>query len=275
MKKFKTRSSNKIKISLFILLFILIFTLLSFIKLSNSHSKFVKLLLNNFSHNKDAVNINILTSRLNNLISTYSFKESKNIITSNSHKIYLYNTHNLEKYNDNTSIDKVTELLKDKLVKLGIETIKENKNTSELLHTGLSYYDISRGFLKDAFNDNYSYYLDIHRDSVKDTSVTINNKNYARIMFVLGLDNPNYQENKKILNKMNNYLNNNYPGISRGIYEKSGKGVDGVYNQDLGDNVILIELGGIDNNYEELNNSTEIVSLMMYYMIGDTHEENF
>ena len=68
---------------------------------------------------------------------------------------------------------------------------------------------------------------------------------------------------------MNDYLNKNYPGISKGIYEKKGSGVDGVYNQDLADNVILIEIGGIKNNINEINNSTEIISLMLYHMLGD------
>ena len=72
-----------------------------------------------------------------------------------------------------------------------------------------------------------------------------------------------------VMEKMNNYLNDNYPGLSKGIYEKKGMGVDGVYNQDLDKNVLLIEIGGIDNNYEEVNNSTEILSLMIYHMFGD------
>ena len=41
------------------------------------------------------------------------------------------------------------------------------------------------------------------------------------------------------------------------------------YNQDLSQNVLLIEIGGIENNREEINNSTEILSLMIYHILGD------
>ena len=39
------------------------------------------------------------------------------------------------------------------------------------------------------------YYIDIHRDSVSKniTTVNINNKNYAKILFVVGLEHNNYQ----------------------------------------------------------------------------------
>ena len=88
-------------------------------------------------------------------------------------------------------------------------------------------------------------------------------------MFVLGLDNPYYEENKKVMMKMNKYLEENYPGLSKGILEKSGEGVDGVYNQDISSNVLLIEIGGIENNMEEVNNSTEIIALMFYNLLGE------
>ena len=88
-------------------------------------------------------------------------------------------------------------------------------------------------------------------------------------MFVLGLENPNYQENKKVMEEMNNYLNIHYPGISRGIYEKKGQDVNGIYNQDFDKNVLLIEVGGIENKREEVYNSTEIIALMLYHIFGD------
>ena len=44
---------------------------------------------------------------------------------------------------------------------------------------------------------------------------------------------------------LENWLNENYKGISRGIYRKKGKGVNGVYNQDFSSYCFLIEVGGI------------------------------
>ena len=270
MKKFKFKKKiNIYKILLFIV-FIIIFILFSMIKLNKSNPKLIDFLLKDIDNNS----VNLFTSKLDNLLNTYYFKDN-NIIVNNEIKpiIYLYNTHDKEKYSDNTSIYTITKSLKNNLEKLGIKVIQEESRASEYLDTGLSYYEISRNYILNAKSKyNVSYFIDIHRDSVSNTKITINNKVYAKILFVLGLDNPNYKENKKVLEKMNNYLNNNYPGISKGIYEKKGNGVDGVYNEDLGSNVILIEIGGVDNNYHELNNSTEIIALMLYHMLGDNDE---
>ncbi len=272
MKKFKTRKKfNKIKIIIAITLFLILFIIISLCKLNSSYNNLTNTLLKEFNMHENTNSLSFLTSRLDYLFNSYYFKKNDVIYQEDKKIIYLYNTHNQEKYNDNTSIFDATKLLKNNLNRLGINVIQEERKTSDYLHTGLSYYDISRTFIKDIMNQdqNISYYIDIHRDSVTNPSIIINNKSYAKIMFVLGLENKNYEKNKAIMVKMNNFLNQNYPGISKGIYEKKGSGVDGVYNQDLEDNILLIEIGGIKNNIEEVNNSTEIIALMLYDMLGD------
>ena len=82
------------------------------------------------------------------------------------------------------------------------------------------------------------------------------NKDYAKILFLLGLENPNYNENLEFITKINDKLNSLYPGLSKGILKKSGAGVNGVYNQDFSPYTILVEFGGVDNTtYEVLNSS--------------------
>lgn len=66
---------------------------------------------------------------------------------------------------------------------------------------------------------------------------------------------------------INNLFNKYYPGLSRGIYKKQGAGVNGVYNQDISSNTILIEIGGVDNNIDEVLNTTEAVANVLYYYI--------
>ena len=271
MKKFKTKKpvNNKL-IILFIILFLSLFIWLSYLNLDSSYTSLINYLMKDFDKN-NKLSFNFLTNNLDSLLNTYYFYAKESIAFNEiEKKVYLYNTHDKEMYHDNTTILDATSLLHNNLTKLGISTIQEDKKPSEYLHTGLSYYDISRNFIIDMKEkNNISYYIDIHRDSVSNTTVEINNKKYAKILFVLGLENKNYLENKMVMEKMNNYLNDNYPGLSKGIYEKKGKGVDGVYNQDLDKNVLLIEIGGIDNNYEEVYNSTEILALMIYHMFGD------
>lgn len=271
MKKFKTkRDINKVKIIVVIIVFLIIFIVISLFRLKQSYPNLTLNLLNSFTHNTP-YNLRFLTSDLDDLFNSYSFYKKDVAYKEDKPIIYLYNTHDKEKYNDNTTIYEATKLLKNNLIKLGIETIQEEAKPSELLHTGLTYYNVSRTYIENMIktNRNIAYFIDIHRDSVTDTTIKIDGKTYAKILFVLGLENKNYLKNKSHILKMNDYLNKNYPGISKGIYEKKGTGVDGVYNQDLADNVILIEIGGIKNNINEINNSTEIISLMLYHMLGD------
>ena len=110
------------------------------------------------------------------------------------------------------------------------------------------------------------YFIDIHRDSItKDkTTVTINNKSYAKILFLIGLENPNYQENLIFTEKLNNKLNQKYPNLTKGIYKKGGPGVNGVYNQDFSKYLILVEMGGYQNTpIEVLNSSLALAECFM------------
>ena len=92
-------------------------------------------------------------------------------------------------------------------------------------------------------------------------------KRQQKILFVVGLEHNNYKENISNVEKINDIANKHYPGLSRGIYKKEGPGVDGIYNQDISSNSILIELGGVDNNIDEVLNTTEAISNILYYYI--------
>ncbi|CAM5442875.1 Stage II sporulation protein P OS=Lysinibacillus sphaericus OX=1421 GN=LYSIN_00414 PE=4 SV=1 [Lysinibacillus sphaericus] len=54
-------------------------------------------------------------------------------------------------------------------------------------------------------------------------------------------------------------MNDIVPKVSRGVISKSGDNVDGRYNQDLAKEMILIELGGIDNTEDELNRTIAVI----------------
>ena len=274
MKKFKVKrnKNKKIIFIIFIVVFFILFIWISFYKLDRNYNNYITFLLDNTNFgNNDKKFLSILTNNLDILLNKYEFiKKDELVINNIDKKIYIYNTHNNELYSDNTSVLDVSNMFYNNLKKIGIDAIMEEKMVSDYLHTGIDSYDISRNFIEDIKEkENINYYIDIHRDSVNNTTIEINNKKYAKILFVLGLENPNYEENKIIISKMNNYLNENYPGISKGIYEKKGNNVNGVYNQDIDKNVLLIEVGGIENNYEEVRNSTEIIALMLYHMLGD------
>ena len=201
--------------------------------------------------------------------------------------IYIYNSHQLENYNsDNLSIYGITPnvlmasyLLKEKLNDNGLSTIVEDTNITEFLELNnwdySASYKASRIFMLDKKNTypSIKYYIDLHRDSVgKDlTLTTINNKNYARILFVVGLEHNNYQKNLDLANNLNGLFNQMYPGLSRGVYKKEGINVNGIYNQDISENVMLIEVGGVDNNIEEVMNTVNAISDVLVKFVGDNH----
>jgi len=197
--------------------------------------------------------------------------------------IYLYNSHQLENYNsDNLMVYGISPnvlmasyLLKEKLNEKGIPSIVETTNLTEFIELNKwPYYEsyrASRIFLLDkiATYPTLKYFIDIHRDSVnkKESTITINGKDYAKILFVIGLDHSNHQANYEVTNNLNKLIDNYYPGLSRGIYKKTGPDVNGIYNQDINPNVILIELGGVDNNiYEVLNTINALTEVITKYV---------
>ena len=91
-------------------------------------------------------------------------------------------------------------------------------------------------------------------------------------MFVVGLEHKNYEKNLNTATEVNRLFEEKYPGLSRGIYKKEGTGVNGIYNQDISENVMLIELGGVDNNIDEVMNTINAITDVLSIYIGE-HEK--
>lgn len=197
--------------------------------------------------------------------------------------VYIYNTHQGEKYssskeiNLNYSVIDASNYLKKRLKSYNINSIVEKGSIQDVLNANnwkyASSYRVSRMFLEQAKKktESLTYFVDLHRDSVNKSvsTVEIKGKKYAKVMLLLGLENENYKENEKVITKLNDWLNTNYKGISRGIYKKEGKGVNGVYNQDFSSNCILIEVGGEENTYEEVENTIDVIAEMINFWVGE------
>ncbi len=251
------------------------------ITLKNDYYSTYNFLLTKFTKKK--TKIDIMSFYLDILKSDKHFldkKENQTPVISYALKkptIYIYQTHTNEEYKENeliqVGVKTASYLLNDELQKLGLLSFVEPENTISILtKRNLLYkdsYKISRELMEKRYLENPSleYFIDIHRDSVKKsiTTATINEKKYAKVMFLLGLENKNYLENKKVITKLNDYINKNYPGLSRGIYEKKGAGVNGIYNQDFSPNCLLIEVGGYENNLEEVNNTIKVLAEVIHY----------
>ncbi len=124
-------------------------------------------------------------------------------------------------------------------------------------------YTHIRPYVKNAIeNNSYDFIIDIHRDAAKGsiTTLQVGEEKYAKVIFVIGKEHPNHKWNEEIAKAVSDEMNRLVPGISRGTLPKSGRGVDGVYNQDLDKNSMLLELGGPDNTEIELNRTIAILA---------------
>ena len=194
----------------------------------------------------------------------------------NNPVLYLYNSHQLENYNSGElniygitpNVLMLSYIIREKLDKLGVSTVVEDANMSSILEKNkwdYSYsYKVSRELMLSKMKkySSLKYYIDIHRDSVnRDIStIKIGNKDYAKILFVVGQDYSTWQNNYNFAVKLNNIIDNNYKGLSRGIIKKTGINVNGVYNQDVSYNCILIEVGGYQNTIDEVYNTAGILA---------------
>ncbi|KLT20005.1 stage II sporulation protein P [Neobacillus vireti] len=213
-------------------------------------------------------------------------------ITNPEHKaVFIYHTHSYESFlpllkdaknpNDATSNDdrvNVVDLgqrLADNLMRQGIGVDHDKTNMAQKLHDKgwktSKAYTASREIVEAAAvkNNDLNYFIDIHRDSARRelTTKTINGESFARLYFVVGKENKNYLENLELVKTLNSELEKKYPGISRGIFLKTFKDGNGVYNQDISTKAMLLEIGGIDNNLEELDRTVDVFSeiLAEYY----------
>lgn len=124
-------------------------------------------------------------------------------------------------------------------------------------------YDVVRPYIKEELQkNNYDLIIDIHRDSVskKASTVSYQDINFAKVAFIIGLKNPNYEYNLSYAEKISNEMNKIVPNISRGIIKKKGSTVNSIYNQDLSKNLLLIEIGGIDNTEEEVYRTASVLA---------------
>lgn len=299
-KKFKTKKNKNIIVRILILILLIIFfSYISKLKVIIFNQKYLNNILN------DSFNLslsNVLKYIKEDIFNspTFFLKEQTKYISKPTNTIntslilqekpmvYIYNSHQgekysyafLEEYNIVPTVLTASYMLQEKLNKIGINAIVEENDilkymeNNNLNHAGS--YIASRHFINKAIKqyNSIKLFIDLHRDSIShdNSHIQINGKDYAKILFVIGLENKNYQENLNVVEKLNIIINTKYPNLSRGIMKKQGYGVDGIYNQDLNSNVILIEIGGHENNIEEVNNTLDLLSIAIKEYLNEKEE---
>ena len=295
MKKFKTRKKHRLFKFIIFIIFGYIFFKITLNILNNNYIYIIKYIsyLVNLGFNNQLSNNSIykgislvennLSMSLNNkneeVMVNYIEKVNDNI----SNKIvYIYNTHENEEYKIEYKYDysivpnvKIASyILQEDLINNNIGSYVETNSVNKILNDNnwiyKDSYKASRMLLDS--NNNYKYYIDIHRDSSNydKTTLNYNGNNYAKILFVVGLEHDSFEYNLKIANELSEMINKNINGLSKGVLKKEGIGVNGVYNQDFNHNCILIEVGGMDNNILEVSNSLKVfANVFSEYIKGE------
>ncbi|MGG3574696.1 stage II sporulation protein P [Bacillus gobiensis] len=223
-------------------------------------------------------------------------KETPKQTTGDRKVVYIYNTHNTESYlpllkgetdpnrafHSKANVTLVSDMLGKSLKTEGLGSEVEKKDFQASLNKkGWNYtrsYEESRSAVREALaaNKEFAYTIDIHRDvkRLNGTLKEINGKKYAKVAFIVGTNNSSFSKNHQVATELHKLLEKKYKGVSRGVFKQGGSRNNGVYNQDLSQNALLIEFGGVDNNLEQLRNSADAIADVFSEMYWDADKVN-
>lgn len=212
------------------------------------------------------------------LIKAYELEEVENLHSTSvakkdEKKIYIYNTHQDELYQDQYSVLDASYYLQSKLQQYGFEVIvedasfKDYRNQHQLTYN--DSYQVSQYYLEQAIKKHgpFDLCIDLHRDSIPyDLSVlTINQTKYAKLMFVVAGSSKNY---KQVLKHSQNYeqvMNEYQKGIMRNTMIRK----EAYYNQFIQEHIVLIECGSDANYFDEVKNSLDYLAKAIKQIEGN------
>jgi len=189
--------------------------------------------------------------------------EEKEALSVEAKKIYIYNTHQTEKYQTNTVMDGaryLKELLEDKGYNVVFEETSfdqyKKDNQMDLTET----YPTSRVFLNTNSNQYgpFDLIIDFHRDALsrENSYVVIDGVSYAKMMLVIGGSSGKVESVSYNSRMLREAVTKIKEGIMRSDFFRN----EAIYNQDYSDNMLLIEVGGNTNTFEEVKHSLEVLA---------------
>jgi stage II sporulation protein P len=202
--------------------------------------------------------------------------------TSQRPAVFVYQTHNRESWvsevegsstgdvqHPTRNITLVGRHFADQLEKIGIPVFYDQTDHTGILRKNDQKYSLSYAVSAQTVaaaqkeHPQIEYIFDFHRDSLgrKNTTVTIDGEDYAKIMFVIGKHNEHWEENLAFAERLQELLEKKYPGLCRpiAVYPK-GSSHNGEYNQSLSPNALTVEIGGRENTLEESNRTVELLA---------------
>lgn len=206
-------------------------------------------------------------------------------------EIFIYHTHTSESYP--TDLSQVSDILAGKrgatssdqsqnVCAIGdalqtelVNNYKINVIHDKTIHDANAYND---SYLRSAVTVNkylkqygdFKIIIDLHRDSAVDRNsdiVKINGENVAKIMFVMSQNNPHYDKNMVVVNKIQAISNKLYPGLCKPVYLYPHG--NNCFNQTKSNNAVLIEIGTDLTTVSECKNTTKYLArIIAQYLNG-------
>lgn len=181
----------------------------------------------------------------------------------NGKKIYIYNTHQEEGYTGGQTVMDGAAVLGKKLEEKGYKVVLETNDFPAYLKSlGLTYnegYQASYDYLNEALVNygGFDLCIDFHRDSIPRESsyVTFDGVTYAKAMMVVGGLSKNAQSANALSSTLTDIVNTKKNGIMKGVMNR-----EAYYNQQVHENVVLMEVGGDVNTFEEVCNTLQVVA---------------
>lgn len=206
--------------------------------------------------------------------------------------VFIYHSHPRESWVPELKVSHVNEAedsqknvtligkrLAEKLEEQGIGSVQSSTDYPTTVQ-GYNWnysYKYSLQTVKEAFanNKDITYLFDIHRDSAarEVTTASIGGVDYAKVYFIVGKKNERWEQNEAFAKKIHDKLAADYPGISRGIWDK-GSGGHAEYNQSVSPNSILIEVGGPYNTLEETYRTADALAKTIAALYWEAEKVN-
>ncbi|MBY0121562.1 stage II sporulation protein P [Bacillus sp. S/N-304-OC-R1] len=70
----------------------------------------------------------------------------------------------------------------------------------------------------------------------------------------------NYEENYRFAELLHNKIEEEYPGLSRGVLVKNNEYKQNTYNQELFGSSVLLEIGGFENTLQEEYRTADVLA---------------
>ena len=197
-------------------------------------------------------------------------------ISIDNKNIIIYHTHTTEAYsseeyveteykktlNENYNILKIGDLLTEKL-KSAEYNVAHIRDYNDLLGVNGAYGKSKEKALKELENNKADIVFDVHRDAGNGETIVIDDKEVAKIRFVIGNEHENWEENLSFAIKIQKKADEIYPGLFKPILI-----LDDTYNQEISKYATLIEVGDDGNTIEEAENAIKLFAEVLKQILG-------